>query len=160
DHPLRRLEKGKPMPYSDPSLLRIFQSYASEDEQLADALAKTLRQAFFREIEISMMNEFSIGKKWREIIENSIMETDIFIAIESGQLKPSHSYTGKEVGMFDISKRVQPKMKNFPELDRLMIPFAVLTRPTESTNEFEGIDIEPEQLYDVRFDPENLTEEA
>jgi hypothetical protein len=62
--------------------------------------------------------------------------------------------------MFDISSRLQPKMKNFPELDRLMIPFAVLTRPTEATNEFEGVDVEPEQLYDIRFDPERLTEEV
>src|ERR1700677_464789 len=136
------------MPFSNPDRLKIFFSYASEDEHIADTLAKTLRLAFFYEIEITMMSEFSIGKNWRKIIEDSILATDIFMAIESGQLKPSHSYTGKEVGMFDISRRLQPKMKNFPDMERLMIPFAVLTRPTASTDEFEGIDIDPSKLYD------------
>ena len=144
------------MPYSNSNALNVFLSYASEDSSIADALAKALRAAFVDHIDLSMMSEFPSGTKWRDLIQDSISQTDILIAIATGQLKPSHSFTGYEIGQFDYSLRDKPKMSRFPELKRGMIPFAVLTRVPDTTNEFEGIDIDPTQFRDVRFDPTDL----
>jgi hypothetical protein len=144
------------MPYSNSNALNVFLSYASEDGSIADALARALRGAFIDQIDLSMMSEFPSGTKWRELIQDSISQTDILIAIATGQLKPSHSFTGYEIGQFDYSYRVKKKMSRFPELDRRMIPFAVLTRVPDTTNEFEGIDIDPTLFRDVRFDPTDL----
>src|SRR5262249_17329521 len=87
---------------------------------------------------------------------DSIAQTDLMVAIATGRLKPSHSFTGVEVGMFEFSRRDSSKMKKFQNLDRRMIPFAVLARVPDAVNEFEGIDIDPNALRDVRFDTSTL----
>jgi hypothetical protein len=144
------------MPYSNSNALNIFLSYASEDNSIAEALARALRTSFGDHIDISMMSEFPSGQPWRKLILDNISQTDILIAIATGQLKPSHSFTGFEIGLFAYSLSVNPKMARFPDLDRCMIPFAVLTRVPDTTNEFEGIDIDPTRFRDVRFDPTDL----
>jgi hypothetical protein len=147
------------MPFTDTASIKIFISYASDDERIADILAKTLRATFVNSIEITMMSEFPVGINWRRLIDSGISQTDILIAITSGRLKPSHSWTGFEIGSFSFSTSIAPKMKRYQHLDRLMIPFAVLERMPSTLNEFEGIDIDRDALRDVRFDPLNLTSE-
>lgn len=144
------------MPYSDSPALKIFLSHASEDQGIADVLARTLSAAFVDAIEITMMSEFPSGLNWRRLIYDSIERTDLLIAIATGRLKPSHSFTGLEVGSFSFSLRSKPKMAAFPLLDRRMIPFAVLAQIPDTTSEFEGIDIDPSTLRDVRFNAGNL----
>jgi hypothetical protein len=146
------------MPYSDSDSLNVFLSYASEDEKISEALARTLRAAFVDAIEITMMSEFPSGLNWRRLVDESIAETDILIAIATGQIKPSHSFTGQEIGSFSFSTRSQPKMARFNSLDRRMIPFAVLPHMPDTMNEFEGIDIDPGNLCAVRFDAINFEE--
>ena len=51
------------------------------------------------------------------------------------------------------------KRSSYQDLDRKMIPFAVLERVPSTLNEFEGIDINQADLRDVRFDPANLANE-
>lgn len=140
-------------------MLKVFISHATEDGEIADALAKTLRASFFRSIEITKMSEIDLGVNWRQRIDDSINETDLLIAIATGRLKPSHSFTGYEVGNFASSVRSKPNMGSFPQLKRLMIPFAVLERVPDTMNEFEGITIDPLALRAVRFDPKNLASE-
>lgn len=147
------------MPFTDTASIKIFISYASDDERIADILAKTLRATFVNSIEITMMSEFPVGINWRRLIDSGISQTDILIAITSGRLKPSHSWTGFEIGSFSFSTSIAPKMKRYEHLDRLMIPFAVLERMPSTLNEFEGIDIDRDALRDVRFDALNLTSE-
>ena len=150
------------MPYLDRSdegrALNIFFSYASEDEKIADALARRFRVAFVEGIQITMMSEFPNGLNWRHLIEEHVAQTDILIALATGRLKPSHSFTGFEIGSFSFSLRAAPYMKRFPSQLRRMIPFAVLARVPDTTNEFEGIDIDPESFRDVRFDPTTLAD--
>ena len=146
------------MPYSNSDSLNIFLSYASEDDKISEALARTLRAAFVDAIEITMMSEFPSGLNWRRLVDDSIAETDILIAIATGQMKPSHSFTGQEIGSFSFSTRSQPKMARFNSVDRRMIPFAVLPHAPETMNEFEGIDIDPANLCAVRFDATNFEE--
>ena len=140
-------------------MLKVFISHATEDGEIADALAKTLRASFVRSIEITKMSEFDLGVNWRQLIDDSINETDILIAIATGRLKPSHSFTGYEVGNFASSVRSNPKMGSFPQWERRMIPFAVLERVPDTMKEFEGIGIDPLALRAVRFDPKNLASE-
>src|SRR5262249_41956448 len=85
------------MPFSRNDALNVFLSYASEDGEIADALARALRAAFVSDIEVTMMSEFPSGVNWRRLIGDSIAQTDLMVAIATGRLKPSHSFTGVEV---------------------------------------------------------------
>jgi TIR domain len=147
------------MPFTDTASIKIFISYASDDERIAEVLARTLRATFVNSIEITMMSDFPAGVNWRRLIDSSISQTDLLIAIASGRLRPSHSWTGFEIGSFSFSTGIAPKMKRYQHLDRLMIPFAVLERMPSTLNEFEGIDIDRDALRDIRFDPLNLPNE-
>ena len=142
------------MPSIDP--MKIFISYASEDQTIADVLKLSLKAAFRDDIDITMMSEFATGLNWRGVIQQSISETDVMIVIATGRLKPSHSFTGAEVGAFGMSVFTQPMMTKWPTLQRRMIPFAVLARVPDTINEFEGINIDRTTLRDVRFDPTSL----
>jgi hypothetical protein len=144
------------MPSVDNSPMKIFISYASEDQRIADVLKLSLKAAFRDDIDITMMSEFATGLNWRGVIQQSISETDIMIVVATGRLKPSHSFTGAEVGAFGQSIYTQPKMTKWPTLPRRMIPFAVLARVPDTINEFEGINIDRTTLRDVRFDPTSL----
>ena len=144
------------MPFSENDALKVFISYASEDQSTADVLKLTLKAAFNENIEITMMSEFVTGLNWRGIIQKSISGTDVMIVVATGQLKPSHSFTGAEVGAFGQSIFTQPTMARWPFLQRRIIPFAVLARVPDTVNEFEGVNIDPNSLRDVRFDPTTL----
>jgi hypothetical protein len=139
-----------------PDSMKIFISYASEDQRIADVLKLSLKAAFRDDIDITMMSGFAIGLNWPDVIQQSISETDVMIVIATGRLKPSHSFTGAEVGAFGQSIYTQPKMKKWPNLPRRMIPFAVLARAPDTINQFEGINIDRTPLIDVRFDPTSL----
>jgi hypothetical protein len=141
---------------SDSNAMKLFISYASEDQQIADVLKLTLKAAFRDEIYIIMLSEFATGLNWKGIIEQSISETDVMIVIATGRLKPSHSFTGYEVGAFKQSVFVQPMMTKWKSLRRRMIPFAVLAQVPDTINEFEGINIDQSSLRDVRFEAASL----
>jgi hypothetical protein len=136
--------------------MKLFISYSSEDQQIADVLKLTLRSAFRDDIAIIMMSEFATGLNWKGIIEQSISDTDVMIVVATGRLKPSHSFTGYEVGAFKQSVFAQPNTTKWPSLQRRMIPFAVLAQVPDTINEFEGINIDQSSLRDVRFDATSL----
>jgi hypothetical protein len=140
------------MPYSAAKNINVFLSYASEDQAIADAVAGILRKAFYDTFDITMMSEFPVGLNWRRLIDDAIETTDIMIAIATGRLKPGHSFTGYEIGCFMTSIRFKPSMGIAPTLPRRMIPFAVLDKTPATVNDFEGIDINPDDLHAVRFD--------
>jgi hypothetical protein len=146
------------MAYSDSATLKIFLSYASEDQNIANALKLALKTAFSNDIDIAMMSEFITGQNWRKIIQQSIRDTDVMIVIATGQLKPSHSFTGAEVGSFEQSIFGRPQMARWPKLSRLMIPFAVLARVPDTVDDYEGIELSLDNLREVRFEPTTLEE--
>jgi len=148
------------MPYSSAPNINIFLSYASEDQAIADAIADMIRKGFYDKFDITMMSEFPVGINWRSKIDDSIVVTDIMIAIATGRLKPGHSFTGYEVGSFMMSKRLNPNMRVGSNLPRRMIPFATLDRTPSTVNDFEGIDIDPQSLHTVRFDPSDTVAEV
>lgn len=147
------------MPFSDSRKLNLFLSYASEDQSIADAVANTLRAAFHDAIELTMMSEFQVGLNWNDIIDDSIAKTDILIAIATGQLKPGHSFTGYEIGSFNMSARTQPTMTLLPKQRRRLIPFAILHHIPGTMTQFQGVNIDPKILHSVSFDPSDLAGE-
>jgi hypothetical protein len=144
------------MPFMLPESLKIFISYTHEDSKIAETLAWTLRASFLESIEITMMNEFQAGTNWRKLIVDSTNSADVLVAIATGRLKPSFSFTGMEVGSFLNSINSRPQMERFKELTRRMIPIAILAKVPETVNDFEGVDIDPESVLDIRFDQDRL----
>jgi len=146
------------MPFTLEKNLKIFISHASEDTNIVDAIARTFRSAFVDAIEITMMSEFPAGTNWRKLIIDSVGTADLLLAVATGRLKPSHSFTGMEVGAFLASINTSPKMAKF-DLDRKLIPFAILASVPDTVNDFQGIDLGPGEIVDVRFDEDKLQEE-
>ena len=59
------------MAYSDKDTLKIFLSYASEDQSTAKSVKLALKTGFSNDIDIVMMSEFVTGQNWRKIIQKS-----------------------------------------------------------------------------------------
>jgi hypothetical protein len=82
---------------------RIFISYASEDYQIAEAMRKCLTLALgdvFAEINIDKWF-LQPGIDFKKQIRSKLEITDVLIVVYTGTEKPSHGYTGWEVGYFD-----------------------------------------------------------
>jgi hypothetical protein len=113
---LTNLEEA--MPFTPAEALKIFLSYTKDDSRIADAIAWTLRKSFLESIEITMMEGFQSGTNWRKLIIDSTNRADILIAIATGQLKPTFSFTGMEIGSFLNSISGSLQMERFPQLTR------------------------------------------
>src|SRR4051794_21446352 len=91
-------------------VFRIFISYASEDYCIANAIASCLKTALpdlFAEVNLD--KEFlEPGSAFQTQIEAKLQQTDVFILVYTGVEKPSHSFTGWEVGYFDRILRTDP----------------------------------------------------
>jgi hypothetical protein len=123
------------------STLEIFVSYASEDQKLVDAVATALMGAFQRSINLTYMSEFALGAAFRDKIDEAIDKADVFLAIASGRPRFSFTFTGYEVGYFRRSRKERPLISDRPRVERVQIPFAVLTEIPDTISEFEGIHI-------------------
>src|ERR1035441_9570919 len=93
------------LPTSPPAArrFRIFISYASEDYQIAEAIRKCLMLALgdvFAEINIDK-RFLQPGIDFKKQIRSKLEITDVLIVVYTGTEKPSHGYTGWEVGFFD-----------------------------------------------------------
>jgi len=101
---------------SEPRVLRIFISYASQDLQIALAIANAFRVALGDGLaEINIDKWFlQAGDEFKKQIELKLDKTDIFVIVYTGAEKQSRSFSGWEVGYFDHV------MKNSP--DRKIIP--------------------------------------
>jgi len=93
-----------------PRIFRIFISYASEDQEIAKGVASCFKTAlpdFFAEVNFDK-SSLEPGSAFQAQIEAQLQQTDRFIIVYTGADKPSHSYTGWEVGYFDHIMRVDP----------------------------------------------------
>jgi hypothetical protein len=145
------------MAYSDSTTLKAFLSYASEDKQIADALAHCLAASFGSRIDLRRMSTFPIGSNWRTEINEHIDRADLLIVIASGRLKAQHSFTGYEVGAFDCSRRKSSPMETYPHCSRVAIPFAVLSEIPETLSQFQGVGIDPESIFAIKCNGEHGT---
>ena len=139
------------------STLEIFLSYASEDQKLVDAIATALIGAFQRSINLTYMSEFNLGAAFRDKIDDAIDKADVFLAIASGRPRFSFTFTGYEVGYFRRSRKERPMITDSPRVDRVLIPFAVLTEIPDTMSEFEGIHISEVDRPFVSVNEKGLT---
>ena len=79
---------------SEPRVLRIFISHASQDLQIAPAIASAFRVALgdvFAEINIDKWF-LQAGNEFKKPIELKLDKTDIFVIVYTGAEKQSHSF--------------------------------------------------------------------
>jgi hypothetical protein len=120
-----------------PRILQLFISYAHEDENIANAVYGALRQALGTNFANIFLDKISIetGLDFETQIENTLDSTDIFIIVYTGAEKPSHGYTGWEVGYF---RRVQRLGENDLGIERRIVPL-YLYEPPATVTSIQGI---------------------
>jgi hypothetical protein len=110
--------------------------------RLAQAIDAGLRNAFPPgTFKIALAFNLKIGSQWRTELEAALREADILLIIATGRSKPSHSYTGYEVGFFTASMDTNKYMKHFPSQERLIIPIGVLTKIPEALADIQGLNL-------------------
>jgi hypothetical protein len=91
-------------------MFRIFLSYASEDLTIVTAIASCFKTAlpdFFTDVTYD--KEFlEPGSPFKTKIESTLQDTNVLIIVYTAAEKPSHGYTGWEVGYFDHIMRTDP----------------------------------------------------
>jgi TIR domain len=123
-------------PATTPTILRLFISYAHEDAAIAIAVRNALQAAlgdFLAEIFLDKVS-LETGFDFKTQIEEKLESTDILIIIYTGAHKPSHGYTGWEVGYFRGVQRRGAEAK-FP---RRIVPI-YLDAPPATVSAVQGI---------------------
>jgi hypothetical protein len=128
--------------------ISLFVSYASEDQKLVDAIVVGLDTAFRRSLNIKYMSQFEPGIAFRKEIDDALDAADILLVVASGKEKLSHSFTGYEVGYFRKSQQTRPLITETPHVERLILPFAVVTDIPDTISEIQGVKIsKPDQFF-------------
>jgi hypothetical protein len=129
----RAVPKDEPraVPKDEPRVLRLFISYASEDLNIALAIAQALSDALPEGFAEVCLDKWFLqaGAEVKRGIESKLEKTDFLIIVYTGVSKQSHSFSGWEVGYFE---RVR---KN--DSTRRVIPLFLEDMPF-SVAEFEG----------------------
>ena len=119
-----------------PRILRVFISYAKEDEKIAAAAFEAIRTALGTFADVFIDNALQFGVSFQEEIQKRLDETDLLVVIYSAALKPSHSFTGMELGYFiGTMQRNQS-----PDRPRRIVPIYLDTPPDILAGN-EGINI-------------------
>jgi hypothetical protein len=130
--------------------LKIFLSYAKEDEPFATAIGQRLSSIFKQSVDVSYMQRFTPGINWRKRIDEAVDGADILLVIATGRQKPSHSFTGYEVGYFRKSQESRKFVDDQHGVERLIIPFSIFTGIPPTLEEIQGLLVETDRLeYDV-----------
>ena len=125
---------AKPMP----RFLNLFISYAREDAKIAIAVSTALRAAL-GEIADVFFDKDSItsGFEFKTQIEDALAKADVLVVVYTGTEKPSHSYTGWEIGFFRGLQRLQPADADV----RKRIVALYLLTPPATVAEIQGISL-------------------
>jgi hypothetical protein len=119
-----------------PRILRVFISYAKEDEKIAVAAFEAIRTALGTFADVFIDNALQFGVSFQDEIRKRLDETDLLVVIYSATLKPSHSFTGMELGYFiGTMERNQQ-----PDRPRKIVPI-YLDNPPDLLSGNEGINI-------------------
>jgi hypothetical protein len=115
--------------------LVIFISYASEDKQLATDLCSFLEGYLGKDFAGVVIDteSFRHGIALNDSIREQLKRTDILVVVYTGQSKPSHGFTGIELGFF----LGLPPFQNSP-VTRRIITFYRDT-PPEAAAELKGV---------------------
>ena len=119
-----------------PPVLRFFISYATEDRALAIALSNGLNKLLgdvFAEVWLDTQS-LRAGFEFSKQIRDQLDQTDILVVVYTAKEKPSHSFTGLEIGYF------MGVMARSPEgvIKRRIVSF-YLDQPPPTTADIQGI---------------------
>jgi hypothetical protein len=123
-------------PENKQKMLRLFISYAREDEKIAIAVANAVQIALGPSAEVFIDSGLRFGLDFKAEIKSKLDETDVLIAVSSDALKPAFGFTGLELGYFihSMERDLQPAFR------RRVVPI-YLERPPEVLAEEEGVNI-------------------
>jgi hypothetical protein len=113
-----------PQLQTEPRILRIFISYASEDLLIATAVAKSLRDALgdvFAEVNIDRWF-LEAGEEFRKQIEAKLEKTDVFISLYTGADK---QWPAWEVGFFERGMKASHQKRTLVPIFLDRIPPAI-----------------------------------
>src|SRR3984885_15203975 len=115
------------MPISEPKprILRVFISYAKEDEKIAVAVFEAIRAALGTFADVFIDNALRFGVSFQDEIKRRLDDTDLLVVIYSACLKPSHGFTGMELGYFIAAMERNQQ----PDRPRKIVPFYMDTPP-------------------------------
>jgi len=119
-----------------PRILRVFISYAKEDEKIAVAAFEAIRTALGTFADVFIDNALQFGVSFQDEIRKRLDETDLLVVIYSGALKASHSFTGMELGYFIGTMQRNQQ----PDRPRKIVPI-FLDNPPDTLSGNEGINI-------------------
>jgi hypothetical protein len=85
---------------SKPQILRVFVSYAREDEKIAIAVFEALRIGLGTYADVFIDNALRFGLSFQDEIKSRLDETDLLVVIYSATLKAVYSFAGMELGYF------------------------------------------------------------
>jgi hypothetical protein len=116
-------------------MLRIFISYASEDLEIAHAIAIALASALPEGFSEIYFDKWSLhaGEEFRNQIKAKLEKSDILIIVSTGVQKDAYAFPSWEVGFFEGVRRRDPNRK--------MIPM-YLDKPPADTAGFQGFDLQ------------------
>ena len=138
------------------SRLRIFISYASEDGELANAIARVLRDDLGVFAEINVDRWFmELGKEFRPQLQKKLALSDILIILYTGINK---SYTGWEIGFFEALKA--KSIENGSSEEKRIIPL-YLGKCPEAVSGYEGFDLTiPHSLLRLTYEDFSAKDEV
>src|ERR1700741_2745658 len=117
-----------------PRVLRIFISYAKEDQKIAIAVYNAIQTALGTFADVFIDDALRLGLNFQDEIKSRLDQTDVLVVIYSAALKPSHGFTGMELGYF-IRVVERDKVTDFK---RRIIPI-YLDSPPDTLLETERI---------------------
>src|ERR1700724_1496958 len=119
-----------------PRILRVFINYTKKSEKIAVAAFEAIRTALGTFADVFIDNALQFGVSFQDEIRKRLDETELLVVVYSAALKPSHSFTGMELGYFiGTMERNQP-----PDRPRRIVPI-YLDNPPDILAGNEGINI-------------------
>jgi|GEM_PF-3888221 len=117
-------------------ILRLFISYAREDEKIAIAVSNAVQIALGPSAEVFIDSGLRFGLDFKAEIKKKLDETDVLIAVSSDALKPAFGFTGLELGYFMHAMEREAS----PAFRRRIVPI-YLEKPPDVLAEDEGVNI-------------------
>lgn len=117
-------------------MLRLFISYAREDEKIAIAVANAVQVALGPSAEVFIDSGLRFGLDFKAEIKNKLDQTDVLIAVSSDALKPAFGFTGLELGYF-----IHSMERDLRSAFRRRVVPIYLEKPPDVLAEDEGVNI-------------------
>lgn len=129
--PVRKVEAE-----SNQNTLRLFISYAREDEKIAIAVSNAVQIALGPSAEVFIDTGLRFGLDFKEEIKKKLDATDVLIVISCNTLKPAYGFTGMELGYFIHAMERESDHR----FRRRIVP-VYLEKPPDVLAEDEGVNI-------------------